>query len=61
MTPARVAWLFGLIAAVLLFLYTLRVSGVNGLANWFGWAGLCSLAVGFAAWTFPYQPRPPVP
>jgi hypothetical protein len=57
--PRRIAWVFFLIAVVLLFLATLRISGVSGLADWFGWAGLCSLAVGCTAWAFPYQPGPP--
>lgn len=44
-----VARILFFIGAILLFLFTLRVSGVNGLAAWLGWAGLTSVALGLAA------------
>jgi hypothetical protein len=58
--PRRFAWVLFAVAAVLLFLAALKQSGVNGLADWFGWAGLCALAVGCVAWALPGQP-PTVP
>jgi hypothetical protein len=59
--PRRAAWILFAVAAVFLFLATLRV-GVNatGLPDWLEDAGLCALAVGCFMWALPNQP-PTVP
>jgi hypothetical protein len=46
-----------LVAAVFLFLYTLKQGGVaSSLPDWMLGAGLTSLAIGCLMWAFPYQP-----